>query len=376
MDVLYLANAEVKTFNGCGFCKVIQFPAHLPVPFFDHASHNSDSGQTRTLQRLSGHSNPGWPGCCRPPRSTADEVSKIPPADWPSVKRIFNVPIPPQYEAILNAVSSFSRIKNAQTTSPVNGANASTMALRTSSAKTIPSSSKSNLMRQGTPTKAIESRALILHSSLYHDAPAPTLFNKTPKFSKPRSQTLTSQAPICYEPLRLEKAYPKTISSPPGAILSLKQQPLSPDIYVKKHYAALRCYDFAPSEALKLTMAEVEILELISKQPHPNINKYLGCIREGDLIAPPFKPAVIISGIKAALDHIHSFGLVHDDINPSNIMVDDAGNPIVIDFDRRLAAFENDTYGFELVAKFVRGEYDGMDIDIDFDEDPVAVSPK
>lgn len=102
--------------------------------------------------------------------------------------------------------------------------------------------------------------------------------------------------------------------------------------------------------------------------------------------APPFQPDVIISGIKAALDHIHSFGLVHDDINPWNIMVDDAGNPIVIDFDScvavgapsrggtpgwskspKVAAFENDTYSFDLVAKFVRGEYDGMDFDFDFD---------
>jgi serine/threonine protein kinase len=100
--------------------------------------------------------------------------------------------------------------------------------------------------------------------------------------------------------------------------------------------------------------------------------------------APPFQLDIIISGVKAALDHIHSFGLVHDDINPWNIMVDNAGNPIIIDFDScvavgarsrggwskspKVAAFENDTYSFELVTKFVQGEYDGMNFNFDSDE--------
>ena len=74
-------------------------------------------------------------------------------------------------------------------------------------------------------------------------------------------------------------------------------------------------------------------------------------------------------------------------------MADDAGNPIIIDFDScvavgapsrggtpgwskspKVAAFENDTYSFELVAKFVQGEYDGMDFDLDFDDNIDAVS--
>ncbi|KAF8149171.1 kinase-like domain-containing protein [Crassisporium funariophilum] len=194
------------------------------------------------------------------------------------------------------------------------------------------------------------------------------------------------------------------------------QQPLSTDVYVKKHYGALLGYDGTPY-ASELVMAEIEVLEIISKKDHPNVIKYLGCIRDGDAVAgiclqnhvctlsdlvkgripanqaPPFQPDVIISGIKAALEHIHSFGLVHDDINPRNIMVDIAGNPIVIDFDScvavgapsrggtpgwskspKVAAFENDNYGSELVAKFVQGEYDGQDyFDFDFDE---AVPPE
>jgi hypothetical protein len=32
-------------------------------------------------------------------------------------------------------------------------------------------------------------------------------------------------------------------------------------------------------------MAEVEVLEIISKKAHLNVNKYLGCIRNGDAIS-------------------------------------------------------------------------------------------
>ena len=66
--------------------------------------------------------------------------------------------------------------------------------------------------------------------------------------------------------------------------LTEAQQPLSPDVYVKKHYAALRDYRRTPYVA-ELVMAEVEVLEIISKKAHPNVNKYLGCIRNGDAIA-------------------------------------------------------------------------------------------
>ncbi|KIM49241.1 hypothetical protein M413DRAFT_21497 [Hebeloma cylindrosporum] len=164
--------------------------------------------------------------------------------------------------------------------------------------------------------------------------------------------------------------------------LTEAQQPLS-NIYVKKHYAALRAYDDTPF-ATKFFMAW-------NLFPRKLIRMSTNILDA----APPLQPDVIISGIKAALDHIHSFGLVHDDIHPDNIMVDDAGNPIIIDFDScvavgapsrggslgwskdpKVAAFENYTYSFELVVKFVPGEYDGMDFDSDFDEDLDTVSPR
>lgn len=48
---------------------------------------------------------------------------------------------------------------------------------------------------------------------------------------------------------------------------------------------------------------------------------------------------VILSGIAKGLQSLHgALGLVHNDINPENIMLDDKGHPEIIDFDscRRL----------------------------------------
>ncbi|KAL6697024.1 kinase-like domain-containing protein [Trichoderma pleuroticola] len=39
----------------------------------------------------------------------------------------------------------------------------------------------------------------------------------------------------------------------------------------------------------------------------------------------------IMSGLRAAVDHLHSIGLAHNDINPANIMLDEGGEPELID---------------------------------------------
>lgn len=39
------------------------------------------------------------------------------------------------------------------------------------------------------------------------------------------------------------------------------------------------------------------------------------------------------NGIEKGIQHLHYLGLVHNDINPANIMLDETGTPIIIDFD-------------------------------------------
>jgi serine/threonine protein kinase len=112
--------------------------------------------------------------------------------------------------------------------------------------------------------------------------------------------------------------------------------------------------------------SEVEFLETLSKHPHPNVCVYYGCIRresymEGICLQkyecdvsqvlkdldrcaclscnpndpneflnriPKLNHEHILAGILSSLGHIHALGLVHNNINPRNIVMDGEGNPI------------------------------------------------
>ncbi|KAF8969957.1 kinase-like domain-containing protein [Flammula alnicola] len=178
--------------------------------------------------------------------------------------------------------------------------------------------------------------------------------------------------------------------------------PLPPDTYTKMPY--WHCFEGKAN--FKLINAEIDVLEILSTKPHPNIVEYHGCIRDGDCIAgiclrkylctleefiegqvpahqcPPFDADSVVSGIKAGLDFLHGLGLVHDDINPRNIMLNAVGHAIIIDFDScapigaksrggtpgwsknpTIAQVENDEHGLDLLVKFIQGQYDGQDLD-------------
>ncbi|GAQ43606.1 hypothetical protein AtubIFM55763_010592 [Aspergillus tubingensis] len=110
---------------------------------------------------------------------------------------------------------------------------------------------------------------------------------------------------------------------------------------------------------------EVETCEILRKHPHPNIATYYGFMETNgrvsglcferytstlleavnpqrlnkvaflssarELVGEKMKEG--LEGILSAIKHIHSFGLVHNDINPANIMIDEKGTLVLIDFD-------------------------------------------
>jgi serine/threonine protein kinase len=142
---------------------------------------------------------------------------------------------------------------------------------------------------------------------------------------------------------------------------------------------------------------EAKIYEILKRHLHPNICIYYGCIRSGDYLTAiclkkyprslqdavwngdrTLDSAVILDGISKGLRFLHeTLGLVHNDINPTNIMLCDTGDPVTIDFDSCLpigqeigsrkggtfgwtskppptiAVPENDLYGLTLIAKFM-----------------------
>ncbi|KAF8265111.1 hypothetical protein EI94DRAFT_1664013 [Lactarius quietus] len=84
-DVVHMRNAEVQTFNGCGYCKW---------------------ARTNPPSKQAGSANPGWPGCCRKP--DPGESRLIPPADWPAVSTVHHIPVPPEVKALLESINSLA----------------------------------------------------------------------------------------------------------------------------------------------------------------------------------------------------------------------------------------------------------------------------
>ncbi|KAI0254904.1 hypothetical protein BJV78DRAFT_885105 [Lactifluus subvellereus] len=82
-DVVHMRNAEVQTFNGCGYCK--------------WARNNPPSNQA-------GSANLGWPGCCRKPEP--GESRLIPPADWPAVSTVHRIPVPAEVKALFESINA------------------------------------------------------------------------------------------------------------------------------------------------------------------------------------------------------------------------------------------------------------------------------
>ncbi|KAI9467216.1 hypothetical protein BJY52DRAFT_54065 [Lactarius psammicola] len=82
-DVVHMRNAEVQTFNGCGYCKW---------------------ARTNPPPKQAGSANPGWPGCCRKPEP--GESRLIPPADWIAVATVHHISVPPEVKALLESINS------------------------------------------------------------------------------------------------------------------------------------------------------------------------------------------------------------------------------------------------------------------------------
>lgn len=123
-----------------------------------------------------------------------------------------------------------------------------------------------------------------------------------------------------------------------------------------------------------LVRKELVACEIIRDRPHPNVAEYHGCqVSDGrieglcftkyretlldalnpdgfnksmfivakDLIAKREKVACHLPGIEDGIRHLHSLGLIHNDINPSNIMLNNNNEAIITDFDSSRAPGES-----------------------------------
>lgn len=136
--------------------------------------------------------------------------------------------------------------------------------------------------------------------------------------------------------------------------LTRAQDTLPPNMYIKRPNLCL--YDiFQEHNVLDLIpkglLEEARAMEMLSQHLHPNIIRYHGCrVRRGRITGLVLNrhPNVLTDYLKnkvgsvdkeafmqtlnSAIDHLHSLGWAHNDLNPSNILVDMEGMPVLIDF--------------------------------------------
>ncbi|KAI8947946.1 kinase-like protein [Xylaria longipes] len=177
-----------------------------------------------------------------------------------------------------------------------------------------------------------------------------------------------------------EHIYP---TAPPNILRA--PDPLPSNVYIKT--PDLLAYGSTPASSnfASQTLQEVQMCEILRQHPHPNIAQYLGCLVTDNKIRGvcfvkykmtlaeylrkgyPIDVDHCLAGVERAVSHLHALKLVHNDLNPSNIMLDDNNEPILIDFDSckyeggelglkggtvgwadctaRIASFANDFYG-------------------------------
>lgn len=169
-------------------------------------------------------------------------------------------------------------------------------------------------------------------------------------YSKTDQRILTSST-IDINTLQTTKIPTESLRPPISPQFTQAPDPLPQNTYLKQ--PSLLDYADSPSAAPDYSsqvLTEVEACEILRKHPHPNIAQYLGCVPENGKIkglcfvkypttlsqrlkdGAPFDKTRCLQGIESGIRHMHELGLIHNDINPLNIMMD-GDNPIIIDFD-------------------------------------------
>ncbi|KAG6123555.1 hypothetical protein E4U12_000766 [Claviceps purpurea] len=167
--------------------------------------------------------------------------------------------------------------------------------------------------------------------------------------------------------------------------------PVPPDSYVKEAEFLYYTYDTKATRLRNLAAHEIEAFELLRQHPHPNIVEYRGCVVSDGRISgiclaklemslyermqdsTPFDKDLFLEGIERGIRHLHSLGIVHNDINPATIMLDKLDRPVIIDLDTwqqngqeldtpdwsingskyDYALFEKDIFGLSKIREFI-----------------------
>ncbi|KND92591.1 LIM domain kinase 1 [Tolypocladium ophioglossoides CBS 100239] len=167
----------------------------------------------------------------------------------------------------------------------------------------------------------------------------------------PRRNGPIDQSQLSLEPIpvaQFRAPFTADLTLAPDTCLQSKQ------VYIKEP----QLIDYSMSSAAEKNtfyepqLQEVQVYELLRLNPHPNIGLYYGCVVKDNRILglslrrysytlkdairekkPSFdQRRAYLEDVKRGIAHLHNLGLVHGDLNPSNIMVDE-NCAVLIDFD-------------------------------------------
>ncbi|KAH6964577.1 kinase-like domain-containing protein [Fusarium avenaceum] len=130
---------------------------------------------------------------------------------------------------------------------------------------------------------------------------------------------------------------------------------IAPEKMLKDCYLKRTMLSFDPNNqdetSAEIILGEAKVCEKLIKNPHENVVQYWGCyVVDNQIRGLVFEKYTMtllqhvqtgysinmescVRSIESGILHLHSLGINHNDINPSNIMMDASDNPILIDFD-------------------------------------------
>ncbi|KAK4551655.1 hypothetical protein LTR86_011029 [Recurvomyces mirabilis] len=101
------------------------------------------------------------------------------------------------------------------------------------------------------------------------------------------------------------------------------------ELFFKRPQIHCLLEEFGGSIVPQMLLEEAQVMEVLARHPHPNI-KILDHLFYDD--ASGIDLDRFERQCRDAINHIHSLGLAHNDLNPSNIALDSDNNPVIIDW--------------------------------------------
>ncbi|CZT23739.1 uncharacterized protein RCC_09453 [Ramularia collo-cygni] len=144
-----------------------------------------------------------------------------------------------------------------------------------------------------------------------------------------------------------QDVFPKMIQG----ITLLPPNPNITELFFKRPQIHCLLDEFGGKTVPRMLLEEAQVMEFLARHPHPNIVPYHGCVmkrgyitgitltRYEKILDHRFNNDVSDLDLdrferqfRDAIDHIHSLGLAHNDLNPSNIALDSQDDPVIIDW--------------------------------------------